>query len=593
MSANPPVLPHTLTQLRELIAKHEQHFVGLDGTAQQILKAVIKQQDVFTVKTHTDLAILTVLQRQDQYAASAEQEKELAKLPSVPQAAFNSIERQHDALCLKDTRTELLSSIEKWITSSGSKHIFWLSGLAGTGKSTISGTVAQQHGYFTASFCFSRGGGDVGHARKLFTSIARQLADRSPILRRFICDAIRECTNIPSLSLYDQWRYLILTPLSRLGKEFRGLTLLIVVDALDECDDERDIRAIISLLSEARSITTCQIRIFLTSRPDNPIRYGFYDIQDTDHTDVVLHDISRNVVDDDIKRFLVHHFAIIRKERLLPNNWPGDEIINQLVQRSSGLFIWADTVCRFIREGRRFAKKRLDTVLKGSSVSNMPEQTLDNIYLTVLDSSIPKSYDAEERGETCVLLREVLGSLVVLTSPHTIASLAALLRLPPDEVEQGLEELHAIIDIPPPDDLHRPIRLHHPSLRDFLLHRDRCTDDRFWIDSAAAHHRLYGDCVEVLSEVLVQDICNLRSPGARLDQLDPAEVQHQLPMHAQYACINWAYHLRMSQIKVGDDDQVHNFLCEHLLHWLEALSVMGKVSDGVTTLIDLETYLKV
>ena len=109
---------------------------------------------------------------------------------------------------------------------------------------------------FYSELLLIKGWGDTGHARKNFTSIAVQLADRSPILRRYICDAIEECSNISSLSLHDQWRYLILTPLSRLEKSFQGLSMLLVIDALDECDDEKCIMAFVNLVVEARSLGT-------------------------------------------------------------------------------------------------------------------------------------------------------------------------------------------------------------------------------------------------------------------------------------------------------------------------------------------------
>jgi hypothetical protein len=120
--------------------------------------------------------------------------------------------------------------------------------LAGTGKSTIARTVACR--YFEqkrlgASFFFSRGGGDVRHAGKFVTSIAVQLASSVSTLYRFICDAITEHSNIASKSLYDQWQQLVLGPLSKLDGNGCWTSYILVVDALDECDDEKNIRIIL------------------------------------------------------------------------------------------------------------------------------------------------------------------------------------------------------------------------------------------------------------------------------------------------------------------------------------------------------------
>jgi len=117
--------------------------------------------------------------------------------------------KQHEPNCLPDTRVDLLQTIYKWTDGQDERRLFWLNGLAGTGKSTIARTVARN--YFEpkrlgASFFFSRGGGDVGHAGKFCTTVAVQLAENIPILRRYICDAIAGHSNIVSLSLDDQWR---------------------------------------------------------------------------------------------------------------------------------------------------------------------------------------------------------------------------------------------------------------------------------------------------------------------------------------------------------------------------------------------------
>jgi hypothetical protein len=269
--------------------------------------------------------------------------------------------------------------------------------LAGTGKSTIARTVARK--FFDqrrpgASFFFSRGGGDVGHADKFVTSIALQLASSSPSLDQYICNALAERRDIASQSLRDQWQQLVLRPLSELGKGGGSRSyLVLVVDALDECDDENDIRTIIRLLAEARSLKPVRFRVFLTSRPEIPIRYGFGQMPESEHQDFVLHNISPPTVNHDIRTFLKHSFQVIAQERSLIAGWPGEDIIDCLVQSASGLFIWAATACRFIREGKRFAAKRLNIILENSSVdTNAAEQHLNKIYTTVLHNCISPEY---------------------------------------------------------------------------------------------------------------------------------------------------------------------------------------------------------
>ncbi|KAF3027227.1 hypothetical protein E8E12_000361 [Didymella heteroderae] len=174
----------------------------------------------------------------------------LGQLPRAADAPFNAFAKQHEPACLPDTRVALLDEIYHWADGTDERCVFWLSGLAGTGKSTIARTVARRYHdrrRLAASFFFSRGGGDVGHAGKFVTSIAVQLAHSVPAVRQHISDAVAERSDIVSQSLRDQWQHLVLCPLSKLHK---SESYVIVVDALDECDSDNDIRLIVQLLTE-------------------------------------------------------------------------------------------------------------------------------------------------------------------------------------------------------------------------------------------------------------------------------------------------------------------------------------------------------
>jgi hypothetical protein len=424
-----------------------------------------------------------------------------------------------------------------------------------------------------ASFFFSRGGGDVGHAGKFVTSIAVQLAHSVPAVRQHIGDAVAERSDIASQSLRDQWQHLVLRPLSKLHE---SESYIVVVDALDECDNEYDVHIIVQLLAEARSLpASARLRVFLTSRPEVPIRHGFRQIAETEHRDVVLHNISPSIVDHDIGLFLEDTLQSIGRERCLRAGWPGAEIIVQLVQAASGLFIWAATACRFIRDGKRFAAKRLDTILStNSNTVAAPEKHLNEIYVTVLRSSLPAEYTDEEREEHCDMLRYVVGSIVVLFSPLSAGCLIALLDAAEEDISQTLEDLHAILNIP--EDPAQPLRLHHPSFRDFLLDKKRCGDDSFWVDERSTHEKLASCCLELMSSPsgLHQDMCSLVGPGVLRSEIDDGTVASNLLPELRYACRYWTNHLIQSKEHIVDGDTTHLFLQKHLLHWLEAMSLI-------------------
>ena len=274
-------------------------------------------------------------------------------LPIADEAAFNSKGKTHEDDCLDRTRIGVLREISTWVDTDGQRYIFWLNGMAGTGKSTIARTVARKYSeakWLGASFFFSRGGGDVSHAGRFFTTIAWQLANTFPALRYHIHEALTENRDIASQTLRDQWNKLILSPLAKLNATSAQHSIVIVIDALDECEGDNDIRLLLQLLANANGLHNIRFRVFVTSRPDTPIRLGFRTMPGILHHDLVLDDVSRDIVDHDIEIFLSARFGEIRENsEYLPPDWPGDKAIDTLVRKAGGLFIYAATVCRFIK----------------------------------------------------------------------------------------------------------------------------------------------------------------------------------------------------------------------------------------------------
>jgi hypothetical protein len=327
----------------------------------------------------------------------------------------------------------------------------------------------------------------------------------------------------------------------------------------------------------------------LTSRPEVPIRHGIRAIPQAEHQDFVLHNIQPMIVNHDISLFLEYHLGIIGQEWTLGPKWPGEEVLRQLVVHASGLFIWAATACRFITEGEEFAEDRLDEILQGTGFEGTPEQYLDQIYLTVLQSSIPNTLRPPEKARLYARKRRILGSITILLSPLPAASLAKVVSISETQVTQTLERLQAILDVP--KDVTGFLRLHHPSFRDFLLNKDRCGE--FWVDEKEAHKILATGCIQLLSQTLKKDICEIHAPGSQASQVESSRLQKCLPPEVQYACLYWAQHLQRSGSQAYDGEKAHRFLQAHLLHWLEALGWMGKTSEGIQAILSLEAYVPV
>ncbi|KAF2192301.1 hypothetical protein K469DRAFT_309124 [Zopfia rhizophila CBS 207.26] len=493
---------------------------------------------------------------------------------------------EHNARCLANTREELLHYIVEWAKDTNGKSIFWLNGMAGTGKSTIARTVAQsfanQH-QLGASFFFKKGEGERGNATRFFTTIARDLMGCVPELKSGISKAIDADQAISEKALKDQFEKLVLQPLLE-TPPLKALKLTIVIDALDECERDEDIRAILQLLSRTKGLKPVSLRVFVTSRPELPIRLGFKQMSDGTYQDLILHEVPKETIERDIAAFFEHELAKIREERTLPLEWPGERSTQTLVRMAIPLFIFAATVCRFVGETIGNPRRRLNDILK---YENEDVSKLDMTYLPILNPLFAIQGE-REKEKLSREFQEIVGSIVILESPLSIISLAHLLNIPKEDVSCRLDSLHSVLNIPTNEDM--PIRLLHLSFRDFLVDPQKRGKSPFWVDERETHKRLTTKCIQLMSgpKGLRQNMCNLPMPGTLKSEIDQQAILNYLPPEIRYACRYWAHHLEQSTSRIIDGDPVHLFLQKYFLYWLEAMSLIGEVYKGIHIINDLQ-----
>jgi hypothetical protein len=215
--------------------------------------------------------------------------------------------------------------------------------------------------------------------------------------------------------------------------------LVLVVDALDECDCDSESAAVLGLLGLGATEKGSWLRVLLTSRPETPIRYGIRAIPSGGVTRFVLHEIEPPIVDHDIATYLRYHLRLIGTTFLRNPDWPSDEVVDRLVKLAGGLFIWAATAYRFIMSGEAFASHRLQQILSGASVESVPQQSLDRIYLTVLDKAVRRIYQKPKRLQLHSALHSVLAVIAVSAASLNINSLTLFAAISSEETKKALQ----------------------------------------------------------------------------------------------------------------------------------------------------------
>ncbi|KAL2810607.1 hypothetical protein BJX63DRAFT_310029 [Aspergillus granulosus] len=568
------VTSQQLAQLKTSIKEEESHlhhWLLMD----QHLHRKSEAEDILT---HIDTMMMKI--------EKVHKAVDMLNLPYADGAFFESFMDQHEDECLPGTRTDLLRQVQDWKRSSD-KCIFWLSGMAGTGKSTIARTVARsfkKDGTLGASFFFKRDTGDRATAAKFFPTIVKQLAVHIPQMITGIQKALEDDPAIAKKSLSEQFDKLMLQPLIAVDQDRAGSSTVVVIDALDECEPKEDLKIILTLL--AKVVTSKRaIRFFLTSRPEQPIRFSLEQIGESHYQNTPLHKVDDDMTKHDITLYLTETFSDIQRnpEHNLPRVWPGEEQIEILATKAAPLFIFAATVCRFVADSNFDPEERLREFLTNSSGSK-----LDDTYRPVLKQLLVK--DERDKDKLIAEFQEIIGVIILLADPLSLSSLAELLELQEHHVSIRLRSFHSVLIIP--SDPKLPIQTFHSSFPEYLLDEWIRTDteiSRFWVDKGEKHELITRQCLSVMRRYLKKNICELPSYGTSRTEIDPASIARLLPPTLQYACRYWVYHINRSSAAARILDQVLPFLKEHFLHWLECMSILGLISESLNA---VDTLLK-
>jgi WD40 repeat protein len=485
--------------------------------------------------------------------------------------------------CLKGTRIAVLDEIELWARDPNRPPVYWLNGLAGTGKSAIAQTIAERmfaDDRLGGSFFCSRDSADRGNLQLIFPTLAVQLARKYPKFRSSLVPLVRSDPECATESLYNQMRRMIVGPLKK-----SEISTVIVIDALDECKDEEPESAILSVIGQFASEIP-SVKFFLTGRPEPHILQGFGLPEMVKARDLfVLHKVGSGEIGGDMQRFFNHWFADIARRRRGLNDWPTTQQLNRLCERAAGLFVYAMATVKFV-DGDS-PRDRLDLLLQSPESSAREGKTklganttLDSLYTSILRQAFG---DNDPEDDPCVL--SILGAVVLAANPLSPSVIATLLGFDTEAVFFHLSSIHSLLVLQ--EDVDDPVLPFHKSFPDFITDSARCTNARFHVSPSGHHQELLVECLNLMGRMLEENMCGLPD-GVKNDEVDDLEERAYLSIDEslKYACESWHKHLVDEHTARAPEvtSALHQVLEKKFLCWLEVLSVLGSAREAVDAL---------
>ncbi|TDL20397.1 hypothetical protein BD410DRAFT_804966 [Rickenella mellea] len=456
--------------------------------------------------------------------------------------------------CLKGTREAVISNILGWTKDINGHPICWLSGPAGSGKSAIAQEVAAQldnKRQLLASFFFRRGEENRSNSSRLISTLAFQLSVSMPGTKALIQNIHSDypLASLINQPLRFQFEKLLVPLLCAKPHWTQRIQIhkplkVIIIDALDECDDKQSIEDFVEALCPIIQNGQYPFRFFFTSRVEEHVRKSFA-LYSTTIQHLSLEDFDAHI--DIHALFQVAFRSILdqnsqKLDEISKYGWPSDSDLEALVKQSSGLFIFASTLIKHVKTARQ-PHIELQKLLK-------MHHGIDPLYTQVLS--------AASHGEH---FNEVFGTVILLQRAISIIELAQLLQLSIDIVLDELFSVQSIIKVPANNQ--EPFHLMHQSLRDFSMTKQR--SGYFFIDPPTRHAYITAGCLTTITNDFARD-----KFGTGV---------------GRYACENWCHHFLGFLTMEGEDKIFESHASKHLIACLEKFEPGSSFDSWINTLL--------
>ena len=497
-----------------------------------------------------------------------------------PRDDIKKIEDRKDAL-FKDSYAWILGCKEyktfmNW--EDGNKHrLLWIKGDAGKGKTMLLIGIIRELERLNLNACspnlsyFFCQGTDLrlNTPTAVLRCLIWLLLIQQPYLISYMQD--KYVTAGSALFKDDNAFYFLRDAFKSMLEDPHFKRVFLIVDALDECIDKNEpgLAQLLDLISTTVA-TSPNIKWLVSSRYRSDIESCLRDGEDRVRLDLELNsECIRNAVE----AYIDHKLSELDRQKQYEEE-VRVQIAQDLRQKADGTFLWVALVC-----------KELESVESYDALAVLHEipSKLKDLYVRMMRQI------EELKREDPKYCKCVLSTVTLAYEPLHLSGLETLTGLPKRvRLSEVIKKCASFLTVR--DDIVYPV---HQSAKDFLT--IDAESEILPNGHAEGHLMIASQSLHAMSKTLRRDIYRLVEPGRLITQVD-YPVPDPLT-RIRYACLHWIDHLcetdrdLYDQVGLCNNGTVDLFLKTHLLHWLEALSLLRNMSSGVTMIRKLEKLL--
>ncbi|KAG8731396.1 hypothetical protein FRC11_004283, partial [Ceratobasidium sp. 423] len=481
-----------------------------------------------------------------------------------------------DRACLDGTRETVINGIITWTQDrDNSESFMWISGQPGMGKTAIAASLCQRLDTFqvlAGSFFCQRDYPDSRDPIRLINNIIYEIAIHCPFYAYEVAHAIRANRKLCKAHLSLRYEGLVKRPLEKLKSLTMPMTLVVIVDGLDECGDCDSRDKILQKLYEMSRLVPW-LKIIFTGRPVGDLQESF---QHNCPRGTVVH-VQSYDASNDIRAYVESQLGDLVKREC----WPHDSM-ERLCVMAQGVFLWAVLATKYIKKATLPPLSRLQKVL-GSQKSPVADH-YDALYTRVL-----KSILGDHDDETKDAYFRCIGIIMVTSErePLTMSDLQCLL-LAAGQIDQFTFE-RIVMNLGPLLSVTdgQCVRFYHSSFREYITNSSRSGEFSIQLDQYESE--CADLCLKVMQRDLKFNICELETSyllNSEVPDLNP-RIDSHIGTALKYACNYWVDHF------VGSPNQrlveaTKKFFEEpQLMYWVEVLSLLGRMDVAISALYKL------